>query len=57
MGAKKQDLNKLTIAQQWQAGKSFWARPAIRVFASMYDGDMAVENNDVMIGAQVEAWW
>lgn len=56
-GAKKQDLNKLTIAQQWQAGKSFWARPAIRVFASMYDGDMAVENNDVMIGAQVEAWW
>ncbi|KOE80600.1 maltoporin [Vibrio alginolyticus] len=56
-GADKQDLNKVTIAQQWQAGKSFWARPAIRVFASMYDGDMAVENNDVMIGAQVEAWW
>lgn len=56
-GAKKEDLNKITVAQQWQAGKSFWARPAIRVFASKYSGDQKVEKNDMMIGAQVEAWW
>lgn len=56
-GADREDLNKVTVAQQWQAGSSFWARPAIRVFASMYDGDMAVDNNDFMVGAQVEAWW
>ncbi|SEG36967.1 maltoporin [Vibrio hangzhouensis] len=56
-GAEKQDLNKVTIAQQWQAGSNFWARPAIRVFASMYNGDLAVEKNDMMVGAQVEAWW
>ncbi|NVD08528.1 maltoporin [Vibrio sp. JPW-9-11-11] len=52
-----QDLNKITIAQQWQAGTSFWARPAIRVFASAYNGDLSVDNNDLMVGAQVEAWW
>ncbi|CAM2764458.1 carbohydrate porin [Vibrio diazotrophicus] len=55
--SEAQDLNKITIAQQWQAGSSFWARPAIRVFASMYDGDLVVDNNDMMVGAQVEAWW
>ncbi|WP_117233027.1 carbohydrate porin [Vibrio maerlii] len=52
-----EDLSKVTIAQQWQAGSNFWARPAIRVFASAYSGDMAVDNNDFMVGAQVEAWW
>ncbi len=52
-----EDLSKVTIAQQWQAGSNFWARPAIRVFASAYSGDMAVDNNDLMFGAQVEAWW
>ncbi|MEF1310756.1 carbohydrate porin [Vibrio mytili] len=51
------DLTKVTIAQQWQAGSNFWARPAIRVFASTYSGDYAVDNNDLMFGAQVEAWW
>ncbi|MEZ8821235.1 carbohydrate porin [Vibrio sp. 10N.222.54.A1] len=55
--ADKEDLTKVTIAQQWQAGSNFWARPAIRVFASSYSGDKAVDNNDLMFGAQVEAWW
>ncbi|WP_162048441.1 carbohydrate porin [Vibrio taketomensis] len=55
--ADKQDLTKFTIAQQWQAGSNFWARPAIRVFASSYSGDKAVDDNDLMFGAQVEAWW
>ncbi|NLS14301.1 maltoporin [Vibrio sp. SM6] len=54
---EKQDLTKFTIAQQWQAGDSFWARPAIRVFASKYTGDLALDQNDLMFGAQVEAWW
>ncbi|USD67628.1 carbohydrate porin [Vibrio sp. SCSIO 43136] len=54
---ESQDLSKITLAQQWQAGKSFWARPAIRVFASMYNGDYAIEKNDMMVGAQIEAWW
>ena len=31
---KKNDLIKYTIAQQWQAGSSIWARPAIRVFGT-----------------------
>ncbi|WP_234496187.1 maltoporin [Vibrio maritimus] len=56
-GAEKEDLSKITIAQQWQAGDNFWARPAIRIFASKYQGDLAVEKNDLMFGAQVEAWW
>jgi maltoporin len=55
--ASAEDLTKVTIAQQWQAGSNFWARPAIRVFTSMYGGDMALDNNKVMVGAQVEAWW
>ena len=25
---------KLTVAQQWSAGSSFWARPVIRAFAT-----------------------
>ncbi|MDN3682008.1 carbohydrate porin [Vibrio tapetis subsp. quintayensis] len=54
---KSEDLNKITLAQQWQAGSSFWARPAIRVFASMYGGDQVKEKNDMMVGAQIEAWW
>ncbi|ACE61937.1 maltoporin [Actinobacillus pleuropneumoniae] len=31
---QKNDLMKYTIAQQWQAGSSIWARPAIRVFGT-----------------------
>ena len=54
---ESENLTKVTIAQQWQAGKSFWARPSIRVFASAYGGDQAVDNNDLMFGAQVETWW
>ena len=28
------DLFKVTLAQQWQAGPSIWARPVIRIFAT-----------------------
>lgn len=54
------DLNKVTLAQAWSPLKEkggFWARPEIRVFVSSYGGDMAVDNNKVTYGAQVEAWW
>ena len=54
---ESENLTKVTIAQQWQAGKSFWARPAIRVFASAYGGDQAVDDNDLMFGTSVEAWF
>jgi maltoporin len=28
------NLTKVTLAQQWQAGRSIWARPVIRLFAT-----------------------
>ncbi|WFB37613.1 carbohydrate porin [Kiritimatiellota bacterium B12222] len=62
-GGDWEDLSKITLAQQWQAGTSFWSRPAIRVYVSHYMGD-AVKLRDAegvdqqtMFGAQVEAWW
>ncbi len=55
--SESENLQKITVAQQWQAGSSIWARPAIRVFASKYTGDQAVDNHDLMFGVNVEAWW
>ena len=57
---------KLTLAQQWTPGSHFWARPSIRVFASWLSGDLVRheyfgntkdDNHQVLLGAQVEAWW
>ena len=63
---------KLTLAQQWTPGSHFWARPSIRVFASWISGDLLryeytglsanggttnADNHQVLLGAQVEAWW
>ena len=61
-------LAKVTLAQQWQAGPSIWARPVIRLFATYADwnsgnvpqtpGLVPVEDTSaVTFGAQVEAWW
>lgn len=59
-------LNKFTVAQQWSAGGSFWARPQIRIFATYadWDGDVSLngsvdegETSGMTFGAQVEAWW
>ncbi len=57
--AESQDLSKITIAQAWSplATGGYWARPQIRVFASFYSGDMAMDKAKTMVGAQVEAWW
>ncbi|WP_120996272.1 maltoporin [Stutzerimonas urumqiensis] len=62
------DLKKFTIAQQWSAGRSFWARPQIRVFATyaMWDGGRyqaasqsidAGDDDGLTFGVQAEAWW
>lgn len=46
----QQPVQKITLAQQWQAGDSIWSRPAIRVFATYakWDEEGYVKNgNDV----------
>ena len=62
--AESQDLGKFAIAQQWQAGPGYWARPVIRAYAATFFGDEAEAarggdgiDGDVQIGAQIEAWW
>ncbi|WP_150539350.1 maltoporin [Actinobacillus vicugnae] len=66
---KKNDLVKYTVAQQWQAGNSIWARPAIRVFgtyahwndkfntASRTDAGYKAKDGEFIGGVQFEAWW
>ncbi|QUJ69261.1 maltoporin (plasmid) [Photobacterium sp. GJ3] len=55
--------SKLTIAQAFTAGPSFWARPELRFYASYlsdFDNDNAFgtgNDTEYSIGAQVEAWW
>ncbi|RCU48861.1 maltoporin LamB [Corallincola holothuriorum] len=54
------DQTKLIVSQNWSAGKSFWARPQIRVYAGSFWGDQAEARDDdgnLRFGAQVEAWW
>lgn len=63
-------LTKVTLAQQWQAGPSIWARPVIRLFVTYADwnqdngtplGAWGIvppdDTNAYTFGAQVEAWW
>lgn len=61
---ESQDLGKFAIAQQWQAGPGYWARPVIRAYAATFFGDEAEGarggegvDGDIQIGAQIEAWW
>ena len=66
---KKNDLSKFTLAQQWQAGSSIWARPAIRVFGTYahWNDKFNTENRtnhgykakdgEFIAGVQFEAWW
>jgi len=55
--------SKITIAQAWSIGKSFWARPELRVFASyLKDSDDKSEfgankDTNVIVGVQVEGWF
>lgn len=62
---KTNRLAKFTLAQQWQAGDSIWARPAIRVFATYADwdyefnipDDTKANDGEYTFGVQFEAWW
>jgi len=66
-GAEDNSLTKLTLAQQWSAGTSFWARPQIRAFVTYadWDGNANVSGGSVdagstdglTFGIQAEAWW
>ncbi|MGR5260203.1 maltoporin LamB [Vibrio astriarenae] len=55
--------SKLTVAQAWSAGSSFWARPEIRIYGSYFmdheDDNAFGTNNDTefSVGIQAEAWW
>ncbi|QLB13807.1 maltoporin [Bisgaardia hudsonensis] len=66
---KKNSLTKVTLAQQWQAGSSIWARPAIRVFGTYahwndkFNQDnrtkagYKAKDGEFIAGVQFEAWW
>ncbi len=65
---KAATLNKLTLAPQITAGRGFWARPTLRVFATYASwnddskggvgGDVySGSTNGFSTGAQLEAWW
>ncbi|MGO0309149.1 maltoporin [Endozoicomonas acroporae] len=61
-------LTKLTIAQQWSAGRGYWARPQIRAFVTYANWNdeskgriggeaFANETSGTTFGVQMEAWW
>ena len=66
---KKNNLVKYTLAQQWQAGSSIWARPAIRVFGTYAhwndkfnttnrtNAGYKAKDGEFIGGVQFEAWW
>ncbi|EKM32379.1 lamB porin family protein [Vibrio harveyi] len=65
---KEDTYGKLTIAQAWSAGSSFWARPEIRLYASYLTGEQEIFKTDkffdnkqsddsFQFGVQAEAWW
>ncbi|MEZ8823891.1 maltoporin LamB [Vibrio sp. 10N.261.55.A7] len=55
--------SKLTVAQAWSAGSSFWARPEIRVYGSYFMDHEAnsfankTDDTEFSVGIQMEAWW
>ncbi len=50
-------LNKLTVAGQISAGKSFWARPAIRAYYTYASWNDALKNSNVACtGRDCETW-
>lgn len=67
-GDKTSRLTKVTLAQQWSAGRGVWARPQIRVFGTYatWNDDSkgqiggeayADDTNGFTVGVQMEAWW
>nr|WP_206617208.1 maltoporin [Aeromonas caviae] len=60
----KDGAYKLTLAQAWSAGSSFWARPEIRVFATYLENtedknvfEGKTSKDTYQVGVQAEAWW
>ncbi|RTZ18035.1 maltoporin LamB [Vibrio aquaticus] len=55
--------SKVTVAQAWSAGSSFWARPEIRVYGSYFmdhEGESfngKTDDSEFSVGIQMEAWW
>ncbi len=54
--------SKLTVAQAWAMGDSFWSRPELRVYGSYvtdHEGTTFGDegDSDFVVGVQVEAWW
>lgn len=47
LGSSSYSLKKLTLAQQWSAGRGALARPTIRVFATYAKWDDAAFRNDI----------
>ena len=67
-GTITSNLGKFTVAQQWSAGKGYWARPTIRVFGTYAKWNEASKGHiggdaygdrtsGFTFGAQMEAWW
>ena len=65
---KDSKLTKLTVAQQWSAGRGYWARPQIRVFGTYANWNddskgkiggeaFANDTDGFTFGVQMEAWW
>ena len=56
---------KVTIAQAWNAGEDFFARPEIRLYGTYFSNIDSIDDNNVVstvdsefnVGVQFEAWW
>jgi maltoporin len=59
--AEDMDLTKVTIAQQWSAGDTFWSRPLIRAFVTHASGTegqfFGDDTSGMSMGVQAEVWW
>ena len=66
--AKDSNVSKITIAQQWSAGRGTFARPSVRVFGTYakWNKDSkgkvggaayADKTDGFTFGVQMEAWW
>ncbi|MFC1236699.1 maltoporin LamB [Vibrio sp. F74] len=63
ISGEKDSGSKLTIAQAWTAGLSYWARPEIRFYGSYFtdnENKNAFGNGkdtEINLGVQAEVWW
>lgn len=61
--SKDNDLTKFTLAYEINGGKGVWARPSLRFFGSVFNGDSVKKaetdnkKSAFSYGVQYEAWW